>query len=155
MNQLVLGQIQGFLLALESISDSGPNEYVEFRFEHVPRTGALASSLTRHTQSLVRRSGRDWRGKPALSEVANWQGQLPARLNEMFFFLRRPSNQSTVDSFMELLARLFEGGDVKVWKLDWHTREGRSTYPWYVAHPMDFVFEHGGEIFQLTLIYSD
>lgn len=56
---------------------------------------------------------------------------------------------------MKLLAQLFDGGDVKVWKLDWLTPEGQSTYPWSVAYPADYVFEHQDEIFQLTLIYSD
>jgi hypothetical protein len=155
MNQLIYGQIQGFLMALQSLNHSEHGEYCEFTFAHVPRVGALGCSLTKHMQAVVRTTGRDWHGKPTLQEVRNWRNHLPKKLHEMFFFLRQTSNTATVNSFMELLMGFFEDDNIKVWKLEWFMPGGQSTYSWSVAYPADYVFEHHDEIFHLTLIYSD
>jgi hypothetical protein len=172
MNDTLYGQIRGYLMAVESFNRGEPYEWLEFKFEHVRNTGDLIPSLSEYAQAEWDKraewsDGPDpypyfgyWKGRPHLCEQENWKYHLNKEVNNCFHYIMEWECENTAESFMNLLEQFFEGGDVKVWRVEWFESrlfkpKGHQTHPIQHTEIPGYVFEHQNEIFLLTIFYSD
>jgi hypothetical protein len=168
---VLYGEIRGFLhaVALVNTESSAAGEYCDFSFAHVPAIGPLKESLTRYVLTKVQETApnRVWRGKPVLETCDGWRPEVEQAANELLhmLFTPRPMLGQTAEadtprrvlphSLVETLDRFLSGEPPTVWRLTWRSPDGERSYPWSVAYPKDWVFDHEGEWFHLGLIYSD
>jgi hypothetical protein len=168
MREDLLGRIQGFLLALQTVNNSVTSRiYYEFTFLPVPEAGDLPLSLGAYMKRRIeeRKQQGVWEGIPKLEEAANWRVELAASLNDLYFIIPiRPQDGAGFPTcacarccqiFMDLFGRLFDGEEPRAWRLKWIKPNGKPTYPWPIAYHEDWVFEHRKEWFHLALGYSD